>query len=287
MMTVGVLDYLLERKEKVLLVECDTSNPDVWMAYKGQLEAKLIDLDQADGWIHLVNTCKTHRDRVVVINTAARNNLAVRQYGQTLDSSLDELGSKLVALWMINRRRDSLELLADFMESIPKADVHVVRNGYFGEERKFELYHASKVRNSVEGRGGKSVTLPDLADRVADERVSSGRGAPPARSASRKGTLLNRPVTLACGPIWHIETFDDFWSHYVHAHRHPINRALHYAGTTAAVATILGAAVTINPGWLLLAPVVSYGPAWAGHSSSKRTSQRRGSTRSGRSGATS
>jgi hypothetical protein len=77
-------------------------------------------------------------------------------------------GSKLVALWMINRQRDSLELLADFMESIPKADVHVVRNGYFGEERKFELYHASKVRDSVESRGGKSVTLPDLADRVAD-----------------------------------------------------------------------------------------------------------------------
>jgi hypothetical protein len=172
MMTVAVLDYLLERKEKVLLVECDTSNPDVWMAYKGQLEAELIDLDEADGWIHLVNTCDTHRDRVVVINTAARNNLAVKQYGQTLDSSLDELGSKLVALWMINRQRDSLELLADFMESIPKADVHVVRNGYFGEERKFELYHASKVRDSVESRGGKSVTLPDLADRVADDIYS-------------------------------------------------------------------------------------------------------------------
>src|SRR5580693_7529461 len=176
MMTLATVDHLLERGTKVFLVECDTSNPDVWKAYREQVETELIDLDEADGWIHLVNTCDRHREGVVVMNTAARNNVAVKQYGQTLDSSLEELGSKLVTLWMINRQRDSLELLADFMESIPKADVHVVRNGYFGEERKFELYHASKVRNSVEGRGGKSVTLPDLADRVADERVSSGRG---------------------------------------------------------------------------------------------------------------
>jgi hypothetical protein len=55
------------------------------------------------------------------------------------------------------------------MLAIPHAEVHVVRNGYFGDEKKFELYNASKVRETVEGRGGKSITLPDLADRVADD----------------------------------------------------------------------------------------------------------------------
>ncbi len=50
-----------------------------------------------------------------------------------------------------------------------KAAVHVVRNGYFGDEKKFELYNGSKIREEVEGRGGKSITLPDLADRVADD----------------------------------------------------------------------------------------------------------------------
>jgi hypothetical protein len=172
MMTAATLDYLLEGGRKVLLVECDTSNPDVWKAYKELLHTELIDLDEADGWIHLVNTCDSHRDSVVVVNTAARNNLAVKQYGQTLDSSLEELGTKLVALWVINRQRDSLELLKGFMDAVPKADVHVVRNGYFGEERKFELYNASKIRDAVESRGGKSVTLPDLADRVADDIYS-------------------------------------------------------------------------------------------------------------------
>jgi hypothetical protein len=62
-----------------------------------------------------------------------------------------------------------LELLREFTDAVPKADVHVVRNGYFGDERKFELYNGSKIRESIEGRGGKSVTFPDLADRVADD----------------------------------------------------------------------------------------------------------------------
>ncbi len=181
MMTSATLDYLLEKNEKVLLVDCDTSNPDVWKAYRDLVKAELLDLDDADGWIHLVNTCEAHRDAVIVINTAARNNIAVRQYGQTLDSSLDELGSKLVALWVINRQRDSLELLKEFMDVVTRAEVHVVRNGYFGAEAKFELYHQSKVRELVTSRGGKSVTLPDLADRVADDiyskRLSLGAAA--------------------------------------------------------------------------------------------------------------
>jgi hypothetical protein len=169
MMTMSTLDYLIERGDRVALIETDTSNHDGWSAYHEQVPSGLFDLDQADGWIDFVNTCDTHRDRTVVVNTAARNNVAVRQHGQTLNASLDELGAKLMTLWMINRQRDGLELLEEFIEAVPKAEVHVVRNGYFGDEKKFDLYNGSKVREAVESRGGKSITLPDLADRVADD----------------------------------------------------------------------------------------------------------------------
>ena len=168
MMAVALIDYLLECGQKVVLVECDTSNPDVWKTYKDLLHTELVNLDERDGWIHLVNTCDARREGVIVVNTAARSSSAVRQYGSLLDSSLGELG-RMVVLWMINRQRDSLELLKEFMDALPHADVHVVRNGYFGEEKKFELYNGSKIRTAVESRGGKSVDLPDLADRVADD----------------------------------------------------------------------------------------------------------------------
>ncbi len=62
-----------------------------------------------------------------------------------------------------------------------------------------------------------------------------------------------------------IESFEEFWPTYVHAHRDPRNRALHYLGTTAVLGTALTAVFTWSPGLLLLTPVVGYGPAWIGH----------------------
>jgi hypothetical protein len=46
-----------------------------------------------------------------VANNAARNNVSVKHYGKTLDASIDELRTNFVALWVINRQRDSIELL--------------------------------------------------------------------------------------------------------------------------------------------------------------------------------
>jgi len=172
LVTMATVDYLLERGETVLIIESDTSNPDVWKAYNNTTESELLNLDEADGWIQLVNICDSKPDSVVVINTAARNNKSISAYGETLSSTLDELKRKLITLWVINRQRDSLELLKEYMDAIPNTTVHVVRNAYFGEEKKFELYNNSKLRATIEGRGGKSVTFPDLADRVSDELYS-------------------------------------------------------------------------------------------------------------------
>jgi hypothetical protein len=169
LVTMAMVDYLQEQGESVLLIESDTSNPDVWKAYNKSTETELVNLDEADGWIQLVNLCDSKPDSVVVINTAARNSKGVSAYGETLGNTLAELKRKLVTLWVINRQRDSLELLKEYIAAIPNADVHVVRNGHFGEEKKFELYNGSKLRTSVEERGGRSVTFPDLADRVSDD----------------------------------------------------------------------------------------------------------------------
>ena len=36
-------------------------------------------------------------------------------------------------------------------------------------DRLFELYNASRTKEMIEAHGGKSVTFPELADRVADD----------------------------------------------------------------------------------------------------------------------
>jgi hypothetical protein len=57
-------------------------------------------------------------------------------------------------------------------------------------------------------------------------------------------------------------SFEEFWPFYLGEHKDPVNRALHYVGTSMAIGTV---ATAVNPAWLLLTPVVGYAPAWIGH----------------------
>jgi hypothetical protein len=175
----AMIDKLVDAGKQVLFIETDTDNPDVWRCLERDAEGSIgqaipgvvmhaISLDERDGWMDLVDIVNDHRDRVVVINTAARMTGIIRKHGGILGESLQELGRKLVALWVINRQRDAMDQLEEFMELFAGSTVHVVRNGLFGPESKFELYNTSRLRSQIEATGGKSVTLPDLADRIAD-----------------------------------------------------------------------------------------------------------------------
>lgn len=190
--TMALLDYLAQKQQPLLLVESDTSNPDVWKAYGASVPAELINLDEADGWVRFVNACEAKPDHAVVVNTAARNNQGVAAYGGTLSSSLGELQRRLVTLWVVNRQRDSLELLREYMDAMPQAAVHVLRNGYFGETAKFELYNGSKLKTALEERGGLSLTFPDLADRVSDDIYSARLSIAAALEGEKKLPLGNR-----------------------------------------------------------------------------------------------
>lgn len=59
--------------------------------------------------------------------------------------------------------------------------------------------------------------------------------------------------------------FEEFWPFYVREHSHPLNRSLHFVGTTLAVGLLAGGLLTRRKWMLLAAPVAGYGFAWAGH----------------------
>ncbi|RQS59087.1 protein mobD [Burkholderia sp. Bp8963] len=166
--SLALADYMQRHDVPVALVETDTSNPDVMKSVQDEMHCIAYDLDEADGWIGLVNFCDERRDAALIVNTAARSQTGVARFGTTLADTLGELGRQLVVLWVINRQRDSLELLHAFSLTFPNAVTHVVRNGYFGAPDKFTLYQASQLRKSIEARG-HSIDFPELADRVADE----------------------------------------------------------------------------------------------------------------------
>jgi hypothetical protein len=172
LVTMALLHHLAQDGDQLFLIDADTSNPDVFKSYHGEIASELVNLDEADGWIRFVNICDEHKESAVVVNTAARNNQGVAAYGGTLNHSLDELNRQLVTLWVINRQRDSLELLQDYMAALPHSAIHVVKNGYFGADMKFELYNTSNIKKAVEANGGKSLLFPDMADRVSDDLYS-------------------------------------------------------------------------------------------------------------------
>ena len=59
--------------------------------------------------------------------------------------------------------------------------------------------------------------------------------------------------------------YREFWEHYLAAHRDPRCRALHYAGTLAALGLLAHGAVRRDRRSLIAAPVFGYGAAWFGH----------------------
>ena len=57
------------------------------------------------------------------------------------------------------------------------------------------------------------------------------------------------------------QTFAEFWPFYVREHSLPACRAIHFVGSTLALA-VLVAAIVYSPRLLLAMPVVGYGFAW-------------------------
>ncbi len=63
----------------------------------------------------------------------------------------------------------------------------------------------------------------------------------------------------------HLNRFEDFWPHYVREHSHPVNRILHFTGSSLGL-ICLAMTFVMGSGWLLAAGLIlGYGFAWVGH----------------------
>ena len=60
-------------------------------------------------------------------------------------------------------------------------------------------------------------------------------------------------------------TYSEFWLRYLRAHGQPATRAVHFCGTLLALTAIVLAVATSDWRWLIAAPVIGYGFAWAAH----------------------
>jgi hypothetical protein len=60
-------------------------------------------------------------------------------------------------------------------------------------------------------------------------------------------------------------TYAEFWLRYLRAHGRPATRGLHYFGSLLVLAVLIAAAASGSWYWLVAAPFIGYGCAWAAH----------------------
>ena len=151
-----------------VLIETDTSNPDVAKAYRETNLTHALNLDERAGWIDLVNLAAATKE-TLVINGAARS-VEAPENATILREALKELDRDLIVLFVMSRTRDSLELLADHRDILPAnvAQTWAVLNGYFGTPDMFTRYMDSNQRKEIEAHTG-TLVFPDLAERVLDQ----------------------------------------------------------------------------------------------------------------------
>jgi hypothetical protein len=172
----ALMDYFRKTfpEDEILLIETDSSNPDVGRLYrktKGVIPGGLMLNEDDSGWMQMIDDIDETSARHIIINSMAASNLGIRQQGGMLDRNIlnGRLDVKFTVFWVLNRQKDSVLLLKDFLQWMKSATVYPVLNLYFGKEDEFSFYRSARdIQEMILERGGKPLVIPNLNDLIAD-----------------------------------------------------------------------------------------------------------------------
>lgn len=185
MVSITLVQFLIDKfgdSKTIHLIETDESNPDAGRIYKGKIPVTNVILDEHEkGWILMAGIIENSSDTLFIINSAARSNMSIRKNGRNFTAVLESgrIPYNFVTLWPINRQKDSVVLLEDFLDHVAFGAVYPIRNKYFGESEDFSLY-ARRIEESekLNRRVTKTLDFPALADIIADDFYTGGRTLP-------------------------------------------------------------------------------------------------------------
>jgi hypothetical protein len=185
LVSITLIQFLIDRygdSKTIYLIETDESNPDVGRIYKGKIPVANAILDENQkGWILTASLIERSHDTLFVINSAARSNMGIRKNGRNFTSVLESgrVPYNFVTYWPMNRQKDSVALLEDYLKYVAFGSVYPIRNNYFGDPDDFTLY-ARYIEESefMDSRVGKTLDFPALADIIADDFYTGGRTIP-------------------------------------------------------------------------------------------------------------
>jgi hypothetical protein len=107
--------------------------------------------------------------------------MGIRRNGRNFTAILEsgKVPYNFVTLWPMNRQKDSITLLEEYLEYVSFGPVYPIRNNYFGEPEDFALYAKySKESTLSQRRTIKTLDFPALADIIADDFYTGGKTIP-------------------------------------------------------------------------------------------------------------
>ena len=185
MVSITLVQFLIDKygdHKTVHLIETDESNPDVGRVYRKRIPVSNVLLDESEkGWFRMANIIEQSIDTLFVINSAARSISGIRKNGRDFSAVLEsgKLPYDFVTFWPMNRQRDSVTLLENFMEYVTFGAVYPIRNMYFGETDDFAIYAKYFGESGAyKSRILETLDFPALADIIADEFYTGGMTVP-------------------------------------------------------------------------------------------------------------
>jgi hypothetical protein len=175
----GAIDYLRKTRpnDEILLFETDSTNPDVGRLYKktqGIVVENLALNENEENWTNFVDLIEQSAASHILVNSMAGANIGIESQGYFLNEAIEEnvIEVDFKTIWVMNKDKDSVDLLRDYMERIKYTRVYPVKNLWFGKETDFSYYNESKegkaIREMVLKRGGDDFAFPVLNQKLAN-----------------------------------------------------------------------------------------------------------------------
>jgi hypothetical protein len=166
LLTMALLDYFSQIDQNCFLIETESRLMDVHKSYH-HLPFAVLDLSSESGSIGLVDLGSRHYHENIIVNATVTSIQGIEKYSQNLIANLTSINRPLITLWIVDRLKNSLDDLEEYLKIMGETNVHIVINNYFGDENYFHAYQNSSVKVSIEAVG-KSLVLPVLNSYICD-----------------------------------------------------------------------------------------------------------------------
>ena len=172
-----LLDIYRDLNIKCIAYECDQSNPQLYRHYdKVAPGVKALKLNERGGADALQDDLQQYSPQVSLVDLPA----GAAEYFESMASDValfrnaDKFGYRITMVSVLGRVKDSVVQLKRLYEYCgDRVDYVIVKNLYWGEDRKFTRYNDSKTRQVLLGAGAVELLLPELFDDIFDAIDSS------------------------------------------------------------------------------------------------------------------